>query len=54
MFALNNILANTHFSVNSVIEFNIEIVMKSNTDHINFTMSFHNLTGSDKILCVLC
>jgi hypothetical protein len=34
MFALNNIPANTNFSVNSVIQFNIQSVMKSNTDHI--------------------
>jgi len=40
MFTLNNILANPHFSVNSVIQFNIESFMKSNTDHINLRLLY--------------
>jgi hypothetical protein len=40
IFALNNILANTHFSVNSVIQFNIESVMKGNSDYINLRLLY--------------
>jgi hypothetical protein len=35
MFKQQNILAKIHFSVNSVIQFSVECIMKSNTDDIN-------------------
>jgi len=40
MHALNNILANTQFSVNAGIQFNIERVMRSNADHIKLRLLY--------------
>ena len=34
MLVFKNILANTHFSVNAVVQFNTESVMRSNTARI--------------------
>ena len=40
MHALNNILANTYFSVNAMVQFNIESVLRSNTDHIKLRLLY--------------
>jgi len=41
MIRLNNILANSQFSVSAVIQYNIEKVMRNNTDHrCNFITSW--------------
>jgi len=40
MLSLNNIHANTQFSVSAVIQFNIENVMRSNTDHIKLRLLY--------------
>jgi hypothetical protein len=41
---LNNILANTHFSVIAVIRFNIDRVMRNYTDHIKLKLLYDVIT----------
>ena len=40
MLEFKNILANTHFSVNAVVQFNTESVMRGNTAHIKLRLLY--------------